>query len=142
TDVARVGFGVAQATASRYTTSGMLFFLSTLALTLIAVATRSARERPVAGLWALVAVVLVAGVARSYTAGVRGMDAEHALLARGRTCMVSATVTQHACLEELVHDNEFAWRLLGYLRQKGLAGLSEAPLTELPGVAERTGAGA
>ena len=132
TDVARVGFGVAQATASRYTTSALLFFLSTLALAAIVVATRQARrDRPLAGaralLAAVVVVVVVAGVARSYTAGVRGMDAEHALLERGRTCMASATATQHACLEELVHDNEFAWRLLQYLRQEGLAGLSEAP---------------
>lgn len=126
TAVGRVGFGVAQSEASRYTTASMLLLLSTVALLLACLGTASFRKVLPAGRGLAmggVALVLVAGLVANYHAGLAGMDGTHQGRLGNVACLQQAQGPEDSCLGQSYPGGGLpAWRLLQYLRQHHLAG--------------------
>jgi hypothetical protein len=127
TAIGRVGFGVDQSEASRYTTTSTLFLLSTLALVLVALTSRHAirsAHRPATVAVPVLVVVLVAGLIGSYRAGLAGMDGNHSAMEQDRLCLQRVQGPEDPCLKSVVPGGGLpAWNQLQYLRQARLGGV-------------------
>jgi hypothetical protein len=127
TGIGRVGFGVDQSEASRYTTTSTLFLVSTLALVLVALTSRPAIRsvrRPAAVAVPVLAVVLVAGLVGSYRAGLAGMNGNHSAMEQDRLCLQHVLGPEDPCLNGVMPGGGLpTWNLLRYLRQARLGGV-------------------
>jgi len=96
--IGRSGMGTAQALASRYTTITGLFWIATLALAALAVASRGRPTRSVAIALVALGVALGAGWVRGYAGGVHGFRWRAARLWRGQACLRHYATADDACL--------------------------------------------
>lgn len=127
TAVGRSGYGVSQATSSRYTTADTLFVLSVMVLCMLAFSHWSARPHVTAPRIRWVGItltLLLAGaIIRSYWAGIDGSRVYRAQDLAGQACMARATESDHGCLAVLgANEADFLYAQLTYLRSSGLGG--------------------
>lgn len=125
--VTRVGFGVHQAMASRYTTVSQLFVIAVMVLALLAIENLS-RGRNKRILWIASSSVLIlflsAGLLASYVASFRHMYARQDLMLRTKHCLVTATDPADPCLAETYPSTAVAYERAQYLEEIGWGGLT------------------
>ncbi|MDQ5807509.1 MAG: hypothetical protein M3320_02430 [Actinomycetota bacterium] len=122
TGVSRLGFGWAQASASRYTTMACLFGIATLALVL-AVAPRVDAPRPRALVAGFVVALLVVSLANT-TRGVGQFREDAENLEVVAACVRNARSPQDRCLHHARFSHGVGLHYVGilWLRDKGWAG--------------------
>jgi len=127
TGIGRAGFGVGQSEASRYTTTSTLFLLSTLALLVVALASRGSYRWdrvPAAIAVPALSVVLVAGLTAGYKEGLGGMRGTNGQMEANRLCLQRVQGPSDPCLNGVYPGGgQPAWNLLQYLRKARLGGV-------------------
>lgn len=123
TGLGRVGFGIAQATESRYTTIAILFLVAVATTLLLAFRPRLPAFRSglvaVGLLWLSVALVL------SYRDGIAAMRERRELMVQTQACLIEATSRDEPCLTiTFPPSGAFAWDRSRFLIRKRWAGLA------------------
>jgi hypothetical protein len=132
--VGRLGMGLGQATASRYTTMSSYFWVSVAVVVGLAVANALDRlgdaRRPAAGLLAVVVLGIVGGAASYSSVWLRSdrwVDSLEQAAKLGRECVRAWRQAPAPCLNIMHHDPEYARARSAILERLRLGPLAEPP---------------
>lgn len=121
TAVGRVGFGISQAGAARYTHISVLFLLAVLVLATIAI---SQGTRPGYGSKQIVPVILLwvavgSAFVLNYPEQVRDIAANHSRMVEGQECILTVTSPDDTCLNIVSSHPQGAYVRTQLLKQHG-----------------------